>query len=160
MLLMNTHTQSFLFFLFAEIPILSQIYINYIEGVCLYTWLKHRFWRNITNRSLSQAQQIRQKFRAQKKEEKKGMGIRKSYQFHHGGEMKEESEEKNTPKKGKEINTHTRKRGTKIHTVFHGIRTVTRRTFKTPLPPVQHLHWRIKSHASQLKQPQDFIYIL
>lgn len=36
-----------------------------------------------------------QKFRAQKEEEKKGMGIRKSYyQFHHGGEMKEESEEK------------------------------------------------------------------
>lgn len=30
----------------------------------------------------------------EKKEEKKSMGIRKSYQFRHGGEMKEESEEK------------------------------------------------------------------
>lgn len=90
MLLMNTRSLLFFFICWnthfeSNIGLQEQVK-NYIEGVCLYTWLKHRFWRNITNYK---------KIRAQKEEEKKGMGIRKSYyQFHHGGEMKEESEEK------------------------------------------------------------------
>lgn len=65
------------------------------------------------------------------------------------------NQKKNTPKKGKEINTHTRwewgKREEQKFTVFHGIRTVTKRTFKNPTsscPTPTLTHQKSRFHSS------------
>lgn len=165
MLLMNTRSP--LFFSFAEIPILSQLNIglqeqvkNYIEGVCLYTWLKHRFWRNITNYKNSVL-----KKRRRRKAWELGNHTTNSIMV-----VKwKKNQKKNTPKKGKEIKIPTqdenggKERNKKIHTVFHGIRTVTKRTFKNPTsscPTPTLTHQKSRFHSSNsLRILYIYIYI-